>query len=255
MIWGTKMIVHVFVSCLLGASVATATLSPFLDVLPKPLKFGVLLFPGFEILDVAGPLSALNALSRRLNTLNNGTNATLPSLIQITQHPGVVSTSVGLGMYETFFAPVSLTSEHAYDLDVLLVPGGVGTRSIPGEYVEYIRNVYPRLQYLLVVCTGSGIVAKSGILNGRRATGNKLAWQWVIAQGPNVKWVREARWVRDGNIWTTSGVAAGIDGAFDWIKTVYGESEAELLANQIEYQRWTNASYDPFSEIWKSTKR
>ncbi|KAF8455789.1 class I glutamine amidotransferase-like protein [Kalaharituber pfeilii] len=214
-----------------------------------PTKFGVLLFPGFEILDVAGPLSALNLIVR------GPTPKPGSELITISHKPGLVSTNTSVPFYETFVATHSIYSSKAKELDVLLVPGGPGTRTLDPEYVEYIRNVYPCLQYLLVVCTGAGTVAKTGILDGRKATGNKAAWQWIIAQGPNVDWVRQARWVVDGNIWTTSGVAAGIDGTLAWIREVYGEDQAVWTANMMEYERHANASWDPFSDIWNNTKR
>lgn len=54
----------------------------------------------------------------------------------------------------------------------------------------------------------------------------------------------------DGNIWTTSGVAAGIDGIFAWISHVYGEERSLKIANTIELERHTDPSYDPFAEIW-----
>lgn len=63
-------------------------------------------------------------------------------------------------------------------------------------------------------------------------------------------WVPQARWVEDGNLFTSSGISAGTDVAYAWVSHVYGEEIAEYLANSSEYTRWTNASYDPFADIW-----
>jgi putative intracellular protease/amidase len=96
------------------------------------------------------------------------------------------------------------------DLEVLIVPGGLGSRAPPPallDAVAYIKDVYPRLRYIISVCTGATLLARAGVLDGRRATTNKHAWAWAVTTGPNVTWVPAARWVVDGNVWTTSGVA------------------------------------------------
>lgn len=73
----------------------------------------------------------------------------------------------------------------------------------------FIAEQYPKLEYLLSVCTGARNLADAGVLEGKRATSNKAVWDTVITHGKNVTWVPTARWVTDGNIWTSSGVAAG----------------------------------------------
>jgi putative intracellular protease/amidase len=65
------------------------------------------------------------------------------------------------------------------------------------DAVDYIREVYPSLQYIVSVCTGSTLLARAGILDGKRATTNKKNWTWAVATGPKVKWV-PGRWVVDG---------------------------------------------------------
>lgn len=73
--------------------------------------------------------------------------------------------------------------------------------------VEFIRKTYPKLKYLLTICTGAGVAAKAGVLDGKRATTNKAAWNETVKLGPKVKWVSPARWTIDGKIWTSSGVS------------------------------------------------
>jgi putative intracellular protease/amidase len=105
------------------------------------------------------------------------------------------------------------TFRNAPALDVLLIPGGIGNvvleQANDTSIEDFIRVRYDQLDYLLSVCTGSVSIAKSGVLDGRHATTNKGAWQWVTGNGPKVSWVPTARWVVDGKIWTSSGVAAG----------------------------------------------
>lgn len=74
---------------------------------------------------------------------------------------------------------------------------------------DFVRRRYSQLEYLLSVCTGSQTLALSGVLDGKRATTNKAAWSAVTSLNSKVNWVPSARWVVDGNIWTSSGVAAG----------------------------------------------
>ena len=62
---------------------------------------------------------------------------------------------------------------------------------------------------LLTVCTGAGLAARAGLLDGKKATTNKAAWDWATSQGQATAWQKEARWVEDGNVWTSAGVTAG----------------------------------------------
>ena len=109
------------------------------------------------------------------------------------------------------------TYENAPALDVLLVPGGAGTRALgkvnggDTSAETFINNRLGQLDYLLSVCTGSVILARSGVLDGKRATTNKGAWREVTGEvgTDKVIWVPTARWVVDGKIWTSSGVSAG----------------------------------------------
>ena len=110
-----------------------------------------------------------------------------------------------------------LTATHTFQnapaLDILLVPGGAGNLVLDQEentsVEDFVAKRYKQLDYLLSVCTGSKSLAKSGVLDGKRATTNKRAWDEVTQFGTGVEWVPSARWVEDGNIWTSSGVAAG----------------------------------------------
>lgn len=145
------------------------------------------------------------------------------------------------------------TFETAPPLDVLLVPGGRGAReftpAVEGT-VDFIRKTYPNLKYLITVCTGSGLAARAGVLDGKRATTNKMAFHETAALGPKVNWVSRARWVTDGNIWTSSGVSAGIDVTFAWIQEVYGEAKAQKIADWIEYTWHKDPSSDPFADLY-----
>ncbi|GAW15480.1 hypothetical protein ANO14919_048920 [Xylariales sp. No.14919] len=205
-----------------------------------PTKFGMVLFPGFQALDVFGPLDTLNNMSRSMPLEFVALAATLDP----------VSSKIGIpGHIGQTMVPTHTFDDCPDDLEVLIVPGGFGTRvpAVTGPIIEFLRRIFPQLRYLLTVCTGSAVVAQSGLLDGRRATSNKRNWDWVISQGPAVQWVREARWVVDGNIWTSSGISAGIDLMFAFIADQYGEETAKQLAERAEYVRNPDSSVDPFA--------
>ena len=148
------------------------------------------------------------------------------------------------------------TFDTAPPLDVLIIPGGAGTRApspLLNSTIDFVASRYPSLQYLITVCTGAGIAARAGVLDHKHATTNKKAWAQTTALGTKVKWVARARWVTDGNIWSTSGVSAGIDGLLAWMDAVYGRATATQIANHMEYERRLDSTDDPFAAIYGLT--
>ena len=96
------------------------------------------------------------------------------------------------------------------------------------------------------VCSGSAILAKAGLLDGRRATSNKQFFDLARVQGPAVQWVEQARWVEDGPFATSSGVSAGIDMALAVIAKLYGKEIAQEIAEWTEYEWQQDSTRDPF---------
>ncbi|KAK7032423.1 hypothetical protein VNI00_013171 [Paramarasmius palmivorus] len=213
-----------------------------------PVDYGVLLFPAFQALDVFGPMDALNILS-----WNYSINL---HLISDSLDP-VTTKSEAMNVPNSNFSE-SVVPTHTFDnpppkIDVLFVPGGVGTRApAPAldRHIAFIKETYPSLQYLISVCTGSWLLAKAGVLDGKNATSNKRAWAGREGLGNGTQWIAHARWIVDGNIWTTSGVSAGMDGTLAWMAEVYGEDAALDVANGMEYERHTNGSWDPFADLY-----
>ncbi|THU94895.1 class I glutamine amidotransferase-like protein [Dendrothele bispora CBS 962.96] len=215
---------------------------------PLPSKFGVLVFPAFQALDAFGPLDAFNNLADK--------HKMDLAIIAKTLEP--VSTKYrdpAMNPFGSNFGE-SIVPTHDFitapPLDVLLIPGGLGTRAdeeLESLY-EFVRKTYPSLKYILTVCTGSRIAARAGILDGKRATTNKNSFEKVKAVGPNVKWVSHARWVVDGNVWTSSGVSAGTDMALAWIEEVFGKEMAEEISRVMEYERHLDPNDDPFADLY-----
>lgn len=136
-------------------------------------------------------------------------------------------------------------------LDVLLIPGGWGGFDPAPELLEYLRTAAPKTGHVITVCNGAAIAARAGILDGKSATTNKALWKECVVTGPKVNWVAQARWVRDGNTWTSSGVSAGIDAVLAWVESVYGKEEALTAANNMEFTRAESSEHDPFAALYK----
>ena len=193
---------------------------------------GVLLFPQCELLDVCGPVEVLG---HRLL-------ADRQRVVMIAREPGPVASVQG----------TRLVAEHGFadrpPLDVLLVPGGQGTRSEVDDaaLIAWIAATAATTPLVTSVCTGAALLARAGVLDGRRATSNKRAFDWVVSQGPRVEWVRKARWVEDGKLWTSSGVSAGIDMALALVARLVDAATADLIAHMIEYTRHADPDDDPF---------
>jgi putative intracellular protease/amidase len=144
-----------------------------------PTRFGLLLYPGFEVLDVFGPLEALNVISRPdFNDLyppGYVKGITLSIIAEDTVvTPATACNEPGSSISEKFTAQYNFSNAPA--LDVLIIPGGMGSQRVTWELIQWVKKVLPSLQYLITVCTGAHIAAKAGALDGLRATSNKMAW-------------------------------------------------------------------------------
>jgi transcriptional regulator GlxA family with amidase domain len=194
---------------------------------------GVLLFPDFELLDVFGPLEVFgNALVRdRWRTLTVAAEA------------GPVASAQG----------TRAVADHGFadcpPLDVLLVPGGMGTRREVenATLLAWLVERAAAAEIVASVCTGAALLARAGLLDGRRATSNKRSFDWVVTTGPRVDWVRAARWVDDGKLVTSSGVSAGIDMSLHLIARTIDQATADALARLMEYTPHRDADDDPFA--------
>lgn len=194
---------------------------------------GAIIFEGFELLDVFGPLEAFGHL----------TSSGKCQIIVVAERIGGVASAQGpkaIADYDFANCP---------QLQMLLVPGGLGTRRgvENRELLEFLRRRSAQADLVMSVCTGAGLLARAGLLDGRRATTNKRFFEWPVSQGPRVNWVRHARWVEDGKFVTSSGISAGIDMALAVIGQRFGRESAEAIAAAMEYERHRDPDRDPFA--------
>jgi len=196
-------------------------------------RLGVVLFPRFELLDVFGPLEMFGHLEG------------VVEIVTVAEKAGPVASAQGTRVVADY------ALEDCPRLDMFLVPGGIGTRAEVDNrpLVGWLRARSAEVEIAMTVCTGTSLLAKAGVLDGRRATTNKRAFSWVAEQGPNVEWVKQARWVEDGKFVTSSGVSAGTDMALAVIAKLAGEQVSEALAVAAEYEWHRDPSWDPFAQI------
>ena len=196
-------------------------------------SIGVLLFDQFELLDVFGPLEMFGLLPEHFDLLLVAESG---SRVASAQGPASV---------------IDYRFEDSPDFDLLLVPGGRGTRREVDNPVllDWLRDRAGRAELVTSVCTGSALLARAGILDGQRATTNKAAFAWVAAQGERVDWVKQARWVEDGRYFTASGVSAGMDMSLAVIARLHGEDLAQQVANWSEYDWHRDPAWDPFAAV------
>lgn len=202
-------------------------------VAPGRKLVGVVLYPGYEVLDVFGPVEMW---------------AYVPDfqVVMISQDGGAVRSAQGVSTLADY------SFENAPQLDIMMVPGGNGTYTELNNqvFLDFIRKQDEKTTLTTSVCTGSALLAKAGLLKGRKATSNKNFFSLAVQQDPSVNWQGKARWVEDGKYITSSGVSAGTDMALGLVAKLYGSERAGLLAHSLEYEWNSDPTNDPFAIVY-----
>jgi putative intracellular protease/amidase len=203
--------------------------------LPRPkktrFKVGIVLYEGFEVLDVYGPLEMWG-------------NVTEFEVFTVAENAGPIRSAQGV---ETV---ASYSFADAPPIDILMVPGGRGTieQLKNTTMLKFLKKAHQTTDFTTSVCTGSALLAKAGILDGLRATTNKAFFSLSTRQSDQVQWVEKARWVEDGKVFTSSGVSAGTDMSLAVVSKILGADRAQELATQLEYQWQSDPNNDPFAD-------
>lgn len=192
-------------------------------------KIYVVLYKDFTALDVFGPIEVLSSIEEY-------------QIHYVSLRGGIVENRQGIRIETEAFTEIDWDG-------ILLIPGGLGSRKVinDAQFIEELAKAIQNSEYVLCVCTGSALMAKTGLLDGKNATSNKKAFDWVQSCGPKVKWNRAARWVVDGNRYTSAGVSAGIDMALGFVCDVFGKDKADEVCGRMEYHWNSDSENDTFA--------
>ncbi|MEL6808468.1 MAG: DJ-1/PfpI family protein [Pseudomonadota bacterium] len=196
-------------------------------------SLAALVFPGFETLDYFGPIEMLGGYGKETD------------IITVAKGADPVPSVHGQRIV------IDKTLAEKTDYDLLLVPGGDSALEAAKDeaLLDWLRTVSENAERVMTVCTGSILLGMSGVLDGRKATTNKIDFTSTVHLAPNVDWVKEARWVRDDKFYTSSGVSAGMDMALAVMADLFGMEMADRLALGSEYEWHKDAGRDPFAKL------
>jgi transcriptional regulator GlxA family with amidase domain len=187
-------------------------------------SIAIAVFPGVEELDFVGPWEVLRSWEKLWP--DDGA-----SVFTVAQDEGAVECAKGLRVWPDH------TWATAPTIDVLVYPGGVGTRAQLGQGLvrRWVQRLAASGAVMTSVCTGSLVYADAGLLDGRAATTHWSALDLLTGLGRHVDVRPDARWVDSGPVVTASGVSAGIDMALHLVRRLHSEERAREVRRYIQY--------------------
>jgi transcriptional regulator GlxA family with amidase domain len=186
-------------------------------------------FPGAQILDITGPLEVFAQANRAVEAASG--RPAPPYGVEIAAHAaGPLATSGGL----------RLVADHALrdvrgSLDTLMVAGGEGTAAALEDHalIGLLRRLAPRARRVASVCSGAFLLAEAGLLDGREAVTHWNVCERLAARYPRVTVLHDPIFVRDGNVWSSAGVCAGMDLALALVEEDHGQALALAVARWL----------------------
>lgn len=206
------------------------TMAQNLENKSKHIEIAFIMFEDYETLDVFGPAEIFGRLTDKY------------TLKFYSLQGGIISNRHKVPIMTDKIQSIKVRP------DIILIPGGLGTRKEVSnlKLLKEISALVSTSEYVLTVCTGSALLAKTGLLDGKKATSNKRAFSWVTSQSTEVEWDNKARWVIDGKYYTSSGVSAGMDMTLGFLADRHGLEFARKVAKEIEYNWIEDKDNDNF---------
>ena len=194
-----------------------------------PLTVGIVIFDQVEVLDVAGPFEAFSVT--RLNEERRREQSSPFRILLVSERKGQVSAIGGLR-----FTP-DVTIDDCPALDLLIVPGGWGTRKeVKNDtLLRWIADRAAKTRLTASVCTGSSLLGKAGLLDRREATTHWRAFDFLRDAAPTALIRQDVLFTLDDPIFTSAGVSAGIDLAIRIVSHFFGAKIGQATARQMEY--------------------
>jgi len=192
----------------------------------------ILIFPGVEVLDFTGPLEVFCAAQGAGDSAGE-------RLMQVFT---VAESREPLRCANPMTVVADYTLEDCPPFDILVVPGGIGTRKAVErpELVAWIARRAGEIELTTSVCTGSFLLAQAGLLDGLATTTHWGSIERLATTYPQVEVRSGARWVENSRILSSSGVSAGIDLSLYVVARLYGPEAAQATARWIEYEYWSS---------------
>lgn len=200
---------------------------------PERLNVGILLFDDVEVLDFAGPFEVFSRTRLEPGIDSRRSDASAPFIVfTVAASEGPVSATGGLKVTPHY------SFAGAPRIDLLVIPGGFGTRRLleDAPTLGWIQTAAAGSRLVTSVCSGSLLLAKAGLLRGKRATTHWGALDLLATLDPTITVERDARVAGTGPI-TSAGVSAGIDMAFSVVESLHGKAVADETARYIEFRR------------------
>lgn len=189
---------------------------------------GILIFDDVEVLDFCGPFEVFST-ARQAGSHSD--DASLFKALTIAEEDRVIICRGGLLVQPHY------TIENAPPLDILLVPGGQGTRRERHNQrlLDWISQQDRHTELTTSVCTGAFLLAESGLLDQRRTTTHWNSVEWMRENYPAITMLNDQRVVDEGHIITSAGVSAGIDMSLHIVARLHGTDTAKWTARRMEY--------------------
>jgi len=185
----------------------------------------ILIFDDVEVLDFAGPFEVFSVT-------NELSNYSLLNVYTVAREKTPVTARNGLSVNPDY------SINEAPQPDILIVPGGSGTRPIlqQPDILTWIKQSSQNADKVLSVCTGALLLAKVGLLDGLKSTTHHTAFELLGEIAPDTEIVRDVRFVDNGKVITAAGISAGIDMSLYVIEILYGTETAQRTAGYMEYR-------------------
>jgi transcriptional regulator GlxA family with amidase domain len=197
---------------------------------------GVLIFPDFQLLDAAGPISVFEIAQRYANGS--------PDIRVLAVTPGPVRSTSGVEMVARGLRPSGA-------ITTLIIAGGEGVQAAARceKTLAFVRTMARRGIRIASVCSGAFILAEAGLLDGRRATTHWQRTRQFLKTYPKVKLEPDQIFTQDGNIWTSAGITAGIDLSLAMAAEDFGEAIAQQTARQLVLYHRRSGGQSQFSSL------
>lgn len=187
-------------------------------------KLAILIFDDAEVLDFCGPFEVFSVASRK-------TEPAAFDVFTVAEKPGPVLARNGLSVN-----PRHILAD-CPNVDILLVPGGLGTRKEMNNtlLINWIKKTSDAAELTLSVCTGALLLGKAALLDGLEATTHHVGFELLREVAPTATVHEDRRFVDNGKIITSAGIAAGIDMSLHVVQRLLGKEVAVATAKQMEY--------------------